>query len=863
MSLPCWSRAALSCCAASLLTTSLWADTTLWATDSSGNFNDPANWTGGVPDAGDDALFLRGNGITYSVTFPGRPIIQGVAQYESNVLNFGTNNVTFLQSTALNLGPSRYSLTTAIVVGAPNGPAMLTTSLGLLTAPRATFGLVGTANPTTVNVTSGTLQLTGSDSSVDELIVGNDGGATLNLSGIAQLSLTGDAGNVVVGAHTGVDGTIHLSGGQANIAGSEGGVVLGAVAGASGTIELSNSAAAWNQNSDSDDAPLVVGDLGTGTLSITAGQVNNYWGKIGNAAGSNGMAVVDGLSSTWTNRGELDVAGSGTGLLTVSNGGTVSSSAATIGSGNGGMGTVEVTGAGSLWSQATDLSVGLYLGTVVGGGDLFGVGHLMVNNEGRTDTAGDATIGSPGSAATVAGNGSLWNIGGNLDTEFGSNLLIQSGGKVVTNTAFVGRTDDGYATVDGMGSTLQVLDVLNVGQGGTGMLSVTAGGQVKSRLGFIGLRPPIFGTGSGIVDIDGAGSAWNDAEQIFIGYQSSGNLTIRDGAHVSSGTGQIGFFGTGHVGVIGAGSTWTNSESVYLGVVADGNLVVSDGGKVVVDDLLSIGPSGTLEGNSIVAAETRNGGKVSPGLSVSFNRDDFLGTLQIDGDYEQTSGGALLIDVNSATGFDKLDISGSADLSGELQVGLTNNFSPAEGSLFDILHADGGVFNTFSTTDLPALDPGLIWKVVYSNFAVQLQVVDLIPGDFSANGAVENADLTLLLNNWSKSVPPTPSGWIGQPITAPAVDNDELTVLLNNWGKSIGTGAGVGVPEPALIDQVAVLIIVILGMPTALRLWYIRTAGSALHAANAMKIEEGSSAGTALPMPAPPGPKPNCIRQIT
>jgi hypothetical protein len=76
-------------------------------------------------------------------------------------------------------------------------------------------------------------------------------------------------------------------------------------------------------------------------------------------------------------------------------------------------------------------------------------------------------------------------------------------------------------------------------------------------------------------------------------------------------------------------------------------------------------------------------------------------------------------------------------------------------------------------------------------------------GDFSCNGTVENADLTLLLTNWSKPVPPVPAGWTGLPQpTSPAVDNDELTALLTHWAQhtpGAGAGAGAAVPEPASI----------------------------------------------------------------
>ena len=79
-------------------------------------------------------------------------------------------------------------------------------------------------------------------------------------------------------------------------------------------------------------------------------------------------------------------------------------------------------------------------------------------------------------------------------------------------------------------------------------------------------------------------------------------------------------------------------------------------------------------------------------------------------------------------------------------------------------------------------------------------------GDFSCNGTVENADLTLLLNNWGHTVPPVPAGWLGNPQpTAPAIDNDELTALLNNWGHHTpGAGAGAAVPEPGSIVLAAI-----------------------------------------------------------
>ena len=81
---------------------------------------------------------------------------------------------------------------------------------------------------------------------------------------------------------------------------------------------------------------LFVGDSGTGALTIqNGGKVTNTGGTIGSNAGSNGMATVDGAGSTWTNNNNLFVGGDiigpgGTGLLRIQNGGAVNAATTTV-----------------------------------------------------------------------------------------------------------------------------------------------------------------------------------------------------------------------------------------------------------------------------------------------------------------------------------------------------------------------------------------------------------------------------------------------------------------------------------------------------------------------------------------------------
>lgn len=151
---------------------------------------------------------------------------------------------------------------------------------------------------------------------------------------------------------------------------------------------------------------------------------------------------------------------------------------------------------------------------------------------------------------------------------------------------------------------------------------------------------------------------------------------------------------------------------------------------------------------------------------------------------------------DSETRIREINILGSTPLSangGSLPIGSPINLALLEDEsdlAFKFSYASGG----------GSSDPdGEVGGVVFRSLTQGL------PGDFSGNGAVENADLTLLLNNWAQPAAPVPAGWIGTPQpTAPAIDNDELTALLNNWGITLGAGSGTGsvstttaIPEPA------------------------------------------------------------------
>lgn len=167
-----------------------------------------------------------------------------------------------------------------------------------------------------------------------------------------------------------------------------------------------------------------------------------------------------------------------------------------------------------------------------------------------------------------------------------------------------------------------------------------------------------------------------------------------------------------------------------------------------------------------------------------------------------TLGGTLALTSNQP-----LSVVGIADVAGG-NIGLASDYSQLPNTVsepFQLLTAHGGIQGMLSTAAGAPLGNNLFLESIVHNpndITIQVRSEGGILGDFSGNGSVENADLTLLLNNWAGPASPVPAGWIGTPQpTAPAIDNDELTALLNNWGNSSGGGSYTSgaVPEPSSI----------------------------------------------------------------
>lgn len=132
-------------------------------------------------------------------------------------------------------------------------------------------------------------------------------------------------------------------------------------------------------------------------------------------------------------------------------------------------------------------------------------------------------------------------------------------------------------------------------------------------------------------------------------------------------------------------------------------------GHTSIDGTLNAGVvalfGGRLNGTGTISTNAffNVAGMVLPRTSNS------IGTLTIDGDYVQSSGGALVVDVSAVrrvNGNDVLQVNGAAVLDGTLVVNPVNRVSPRYGLSFAVLNAasiDGNFANTLLITDSPLL----------------------------------------------------------------------------------------------------------------------------------------------------------------
>ena len=356
----------------------------------------------------------------------------------------------------------------------------------------------------------------------------------------------------------------------------------------------------------------VIGDItgATGSVTVSTTNANPASWTLGGPGGFVGNLIV----------GPLMVGGNGTGSLTISNGGAVSTTG-NIGNvvlGSVGTGTVTVGSATApnlaQLSTLTNNPVNPFQTGALIVGDT-GHGTLIINPDGAVSGFPVVTLGHG-----VGGQGTATVNGGNLvassEVDVGlsgpGTLIIENGGTVTTNSAGVAGlagSAGSNATVTGANSTWNITGGLGVGVGDTGSLSILAGGTVNAAGAVeITLGPGPLNSnlnGAGTVTVDNGKLIANGAVMYIGVFGTPGTpgstMTVQNGGQVVNDGASIGGFSpanssassaTGVVTVTGAGSLWDAARNGADAVDATSHifvdnptsmtgLIIQQGGQVI------------------------------------------------------------------------------------------------------------------------------------------------------------------------------------------------------------------------------------------------------------------------------------------
>jgi hypothetical protein len=243
----------------------------------------------------------------------------------------------------------------------------------------------------------------------------------------------------------------------------------------------------------------------------------------------------------------------------------------------------------------------------------------------------------------------------------------------------------------------------------------------------------------------------------------------------------------------------------------DGTLRIEQQAELQLAGPYQFEPTARLSGSGRVSGDLVMPGTIAPGIST--------GTLALDNNLTLANTSHLEIELGGTEAgaqYGRLSIGGFAELDGTLQVSLTNDFVPVADNLFQVLHASGGIFSQFDDVELPELAPDFTWNLIYSNFAVLLQVVApnvaILAGDYNHDGTVDAADYVV----WRSTL-----GQLGAGLTADGNANGEIDagdydVWRASFGNTTAASTAHLAPSESLGDNDAAV-----PEPASIALWLL------------------------------------------
>ncbi len=670
---------------------------------------------------------LEFNGGTIASFSNATLVLQNGAAFGSYT-GSGTKDMQFNTSKPFNIELAQTGTHTLNADGA-TGRVIVTPSAQLVNkaGEAGTLNKTGLGNliftgggPVAVNSYTGSTTVTAGTVSTDYSIIAGQAvtGGTANLSNgfsaASQLVLNG--GNYAMTGRSSADASsatgISLAAGTARgegvytiTVGSTAGMVVGQ------SVTNANLPAGTYIRQILSSTQIQLNAMSTSTTTQTGQTLNFGAASFNNTQTINSVAVSQAATVTVT-----PGAGTSTTLLSF---GDVSGSGALTKSGAG---TLRLTGAVT------------HSGTVnVTGGTI-----EFASNSNQTYTTN--VTGSVGTTLIKSGNGTLRIANSGTGSVFNGAVIVNGG--VLSNGPSAGGLRDASSYTINNGGTMQVDSsslsfgpmapvIINAGgtlRGGFQNLgSVTLnGGLINGTAGFDGnnftLSQNVTVGGSSASTIQGSeGLALSNnigatvVTRDFNVSDATGNanadLTISNvvrNAHTSGTTSNLQKSGAGTM-VLSGNSTYTGTTTVSVGtLLVNGSLGDT---AVTVASGAFLGGSGTVGTSAVLNTLTVNGTLApgnSPGILTVNDNLDLNGTLSME-----------LQGTTAGSGYDRLVVNGTVDITGSSLSALFNTFTPVNGDLLFILLNDDtdaitGTFSGFAQNATVINYGGLDWKISYN-----------------------------------------------------------------------------------------------------------------------------------------------------
>jgi len=245
------------------------------------------------------------------------------------------------------------------------------------------------------------------------------------------------------------------------------------------------------------------------------------------------------------------------------------------------------------------------------------------------------------------------------------------------------------------------------------------------------------------------------------------------------------------------------------------------GGTLSINNILSTGSGGTIDcqggncaGSGTVGGNLSNNSLVSPGNSP--------GILSVDGNYTQTAGGTLEIELASNGGVagadhDRLAVTLAASLDGTLDLQLDGGYTPTIGDSFAGIVTAGALSGQFATTSNVVIDGRRGVAVTYTGTDVDAQIglrgnTDIATGDID----VDTSDLTTSIINFTSAGGAGKTWADGDTDGDGDVDTSDLTTSIINFTSALSSGAS-AVPEPTSLLLLSLGVLLLAGRIPASR----------------------------------------------